>query len=329
MTLLAVRHLQVRYGAVQAVRGVSLELAAGSTLGLVGESGCGKSTLALAILNLLPPGGAVTAGQVLFDGQDLLSLPPAALRRRRWVDIAYVPQGAMNAFDPVRNLLRQFDVTWRAHRSGATRARAEDLCRRVELDPKWLRNFPHEYSGGMRQRAAIAMALLFEPRLLIADEPTTGLDVIVQRQALDLLRDTQRERGMAMLFVSHDMAVVAELCDRVAVMYAGEVVEVGLTENVLGQPSHPYTMGLRQAFPDIRAPDRRLVGIPGGPPSLAPPPMGCSFAPRCPFVLDLCRAIPPVVAALPDGSMVACHRAGEARDLAAIAALPESWRAVA
>jgi oligopeptide/dipeptide ABC transporter ATP-binding protein len=327
MTLFVIESLRVRYGDLEAVRGVSLQLEPERTMGLVGESGSGKTTLALAALGLLPAPGEVSGGHIQFDGEDLLALPPESLRRRRWVDLAYIPQGAMNALDPVRDLLHQFEATWRAHRTGTARQRAEELCLRVGLDPIWLRHFPHEFSGGMRQRAAIAMAMLFAPRVLVADEPTTGLDVIVQRQVLDLLRDSQRERGMAMLFVSHDIAVVAELCDRVAVMYAGEIVELGDVEPVLSRPFHPYTMGLRRAFPDIRAPERRLVTIPGAPPSLAPPPRGCAFAPRCPFALDLCRVTAPLLAALDDGRSVACHRAAEAAALAAIAISPETWRA--
>jgi peptide/nickel transport system ATP-binding protein len=236
----------------------------------------------------------------------------------------------MNALDPVRDLLHQFRVTWRAHRADERRiidARAEELSRRVELDPRWLGHFAHELSGGMRQRAVIALALLFSPRLLVADEPTTGLDVVVQRQVLDLLREVQRERGMAMLFVSHDIGVVAELCERVAVMYAGEIVETGTASAVLNAPVHPYAMGLKQAFPDIRFPGKRLVSIAGAPPSVIG--AGCPFAPRCPFAIDRCRHEAPRLEPLADGRLVACHRREEAPSLAAAAAAPETWRRVA
>ena len=331
MTLLAVDGLEVRYGPVTAVRGVSLRLDGGETLGIVGESGCGKTTLALAVLGLLPPAGAVSRGSIAFDGVDLLGLAPRDLRRRRWVDLAYVPQGAMNALDPVRDLRHQFGITWRAHRarSGEAERRANELFRRVELDPRWLAQFPHQLSGGMRQRAVIALALLFAPRLLVADEPTTGLDVIVQRQVLNLLRELQRERGMAMLFVSHDIGVIAEVCTRVAIMYAGEIVESGVADAVLNRPAHPYAMGLRQAFPDIRHPEKRLASLAGAPPSLAPPPAGCGFAPRCPFALDLCRSVTPRAEPIGDGRLVACHRARERDALSQAAALPETWHAVA
>ena len=329
MTILDVRDLSVRYGPVQALRGVSFSLERGRTLGLVGESGSGKTTAALAILRILPSGGRVTRGEVVFAAENLLALRPEVMRKRRWVDLAYVPQSAMSALDPVRDLRHQFDLTWRAHRTGSGRERSDELLRRVGLDPAWLGRFPHELSGGMRQRAVLALALLLSPRLMIADEPTTGLDVVVQRQVLDLLREMRRDSDMATIFVSHDVAVVAELCDDVAVMYAGEIVELGTAEAVINWPSHPYAMGLRSAFPDIRQPDRPAVSIPGAPPSLAPPPVGCAFAPRCPFALDICRADRPRLLAHRDGHRVACHRAGEAPVLAALAARPETWRAAA
>jgi len=326
VSLLAIEDLSVRYGRTEALRAVSLALDAGTSLGLVGESGSGKTTLALALLGLLPKAGRVTRGRVLIDGVDLLTLAPEALRRRRWVDLAYVPQGAMNALDPVSDLRHQFEATQRAHRDGNAKARAAELFARVGLDESWLRRFPHEFSGGMRQRATIALAMLFEPRLLVADEPTTGLDVLVQRQVLDLLREARRERRMAMLFVSHDIAIVAELCERMAVLYAGELVEIGATADVLDSPAHPYTMGLRRAVPDIRFPDRTTLSIDGAPPSLAPPPKACAFAPRCPFAQPRCHAEPVSARVLPDGRHVACHRASEAAALWVEAQAPETWR---
>lgn len=326
MSLVVIEDLWVSYGRAEALRAVSLDLAAGASLGLVGESGSGKTTLALALLGLLPKAGRVLRGRAQFDGVDLLTLPPEQLRRRRWVDLAYVPQGAMNALDPVQDLLRQFEATQRAHRGGSARMRAIELFDRVGLEESWLRRFPHEFSGGMRQRATIALAMLFEPRLLIADEPTTGLDVLVQRQVLDLLREAQREKGMAMLFVSHDIAIVAELCDRIAVLYAGQLIEAGATASILDQPAHPYTMGLRRAVPDIRFPDRPVLSIEGAPPSLAPPPEGCAFAARCPFVEARCRVELPVARVLDDGRQVACHRADEAPELWRMAQSSEVWR---
>jgi len=275
MSLLAIERLDARYGETEAVRGISLTLEAGQTMGLVGESGCGKTTLALAALGLLPAGGKVTRGRVVFDGEDLLAMPRAALRRRRWVDLAYVPQGAMNALDPVRDLLHQFEATWRAHRSGVARERAEELCRRVELDPRWLHHFAHEFSGGMRQRAAIAMALLFAPRLLVADEPTTGLDVIVQRQVLDLLRDAQRERGMAMAVSSATTSRSSPSSATVSRHVRGRDCRARRR----GRRAQPALAPLHHgAFARPSPTSARRLGassaFPGSPPALAPPPPG-------------------------------------------------------
>ncbi len=310
MSLLRIDQLSLSYGDAEALRDVSLALGPGESLGLVGESGSGKTTLALALLRLLPRAARITGGGVGFDGADLLALPTEALRRRRWVDLAYVPQGAMNALDPVRDLAHQFDLTWRAHRTGALERRAAELFARVGLEERWLGHFPHEFSGGMRQRATIALSLLFKPKLLVADEPTTGLDVLVQRQLLGLLREAKAERGMALIFVSHDIAVVSELCERIAVLYAGQIVETGRTADVLARPAHPYSMGLRRSVPDIREPSRRIVSIEGAPPSLAPPPPGCAFAARCPFAEPRCAFERPPLAAA-EGRLVLCHRAAE------------------
>lgn len=323
-TLLEIDDLSLDYGATQALRGISLRLTAGESLGLVGESGSGKTTLALALLGLLPRSARLRGGSVRFDGQDMAGLDQRALRALRWVDLAYVPQGAMNALDPVRDLAHQFDLTWRAHRDDALGRRAAELFARVGLEDRWLGRFPHEYSGGMRQRATIALSMLFGPRLLVADEPTTGLDVLVQRQLLDLLREARAERGMALIFVSHDIAVVSELCDRIAVLYAGQVIETGPTRAVLDAPAHPYTMGLRRAVPDIREPLRRIISIDGAPPSLSPPPPGCAFAARCPFAQPVCGTTqPPLVAQ--DGRQIRCHRAGEQAALWSIARQEETW----
>ncbi|MCC6305997.1 MAG: ABC transporter ATP-binding protein [Rhodobacteraceae bacterium] len=325
MSLLDIRGLSVSYGATQAVRAASLRLEAGGSLGLVGESGSGKTTLALALLGLLPANAHVGAGTIAFDGADLLRLSPSEFRRRRWIDLAYVPQGAMNALDPVRDLDHQFDTTLRAHRRAVAAGRAADLFARVGLEERWLRHFPHEFSGGMRQRAAIALAMLFAPRLLVADEPTTGLDVVVQRQVLDLLGEARRDRGMALVLVSHDLAVVSELCEHLAVLYAGEIVESGRTGEVLRSPAHPYAMGLRRAITDLRQPDRSVISIAGAPPALNPPPPGCAFAARCPFALPACRRAAPPLATLREGRQARCHRAGEAAALWAAAQDDAVW----
>lgn len=326
LTNLAIAY-QSRSGNVQAVDGVTLSLPAGGSLGLVGESGCGKSTIALAALALLPPEARITAGSVRLEGQDLGALPERALRRLRWARMAYVPQSAQNALVPVHSLRRQFRDTAAAHgmRAAEADARAEALLRRVELDPSVLDAFAHEMSGGMRQRAMIALALLFDPPLLVADEPTTGLDVIVQRQVVDLLRDLRIERGLSLLFISHDIGVVAELCTEVAVLYAGQVMETGLTRDVFARPEHPYTIGLQRAFPDIRHPERSVVSIAGYPPRLSGRPAGCPFAPRCPFAQAVCKTTPPPLVETRPGHKVACHFADQAAELRERAREPELW----
>ena len=318
MSLLAVENLSIEYrsrrAVVRAVRNTSFDLAPGETLGLVGESGCGKSTLAMGILGLLPPTAAVVGGAVTLRGQNLVTMDRERLRALRWKKIAYIPQSAMNSLNPIARLADQFQEIWRAHggvRDGA-RGKAEALFTRVGLDPQRLRSYPHELSGGMRQRAMIAMALMFEPELLVADEPTTGLDVIVQRGVLNLLRRLQAEERMSVIFVSHDIAVVAELCEHVAVMYAGEIVERGPARAIFGAPFHPYTMGLEQAFPDIRDPRRTLVGIAGTPPRLDRPLDGCPFTARCPFAVERCRIEKPAVRTISSGHAVACHFAEDA-----------------
>jgi peptide/nickel transport system ATP-binding protein len=328
MALLEINDLIVEYGgAVRAVEGVSLALESGGSLGLVGESGCGKSTLALATLRLLPPAGAIVAGTIRFEDQDLATISERQLRAIRWRRASYVPQSAQNSLVPVHSLRRQFLDTADAH--GMRRRDAEQeavaLLRRVELDPGVLDRYPHELSGGMRQRAIIALALLFDPVLLVADEPTTGLDVIVQRQTVTLLRDLRAERQLALLFISHDIGVVAELCDRVAVLYAGRVMETGDTVQVLSEPCHPYTIGLRRSFPDIRDPERPITSIAGYPPRLSETLAGCAFASRCPFAQPICRTQAPALLPLTNGHAVACHFAGDAVAMRRRAQTPGLW----
>ena len=328
MALLEIEDLSVQYnGDVRAVEGVTLDLDTGGSLGLVGESGCGKSTLALATLRLLPPAGTIAAGAIRFEGHDLAAMPERQLRAIRWRRASYVPQSAQNSLVPVHSLRRQFLDTAAAH--GMRRRDAEpiavELLRRVELDPAVLDRYPHELSGGMRQRAIIAMALLFDPVLLVADEPTTGLDVIVQRQTVTLLRDLRAERQLALLFISHDIGVVAELCDRVAVLYAGRVMETGSAVQVLAEPCHPYTIGLRRSFPDIRDPERPITSIAGYPPRLSEPLSGCAFVGRCPFAQPICRTQAPALLPLTAGHSVACHFAGDAAAMRHKAQTPGLW----
>jgi oligopeptide/dipeptide ABC transporter ATP-binding protein len=332
MSLLSVENLSIEYrsrrAVVRAVRNTSFDLAPGETLGLVGESGCGKSTLAMGVLGLLPPSAAVASGAVRLRDQDLVTMDPEALRALRWKHMAYVPQSAMNSLNPVARLLDQFQEIWRAHGGSRDRVRekAESLFTRVGLDPRRLRSYPHELSGGMRQRAIIAMALMFEPELLVADEPTTGVDVIVQRGVLNLLRRLQAEEKMSVIFVSHDIAVVAELCERVAVMYAGEIVELGPVHAIFAAPFHPYTMGLEQAFPDIRDPRRTLVSIAGAPPRLDRPLDGCPFNTRCPFAVERCRVEKPAARSIANGHVVACHFAEDAEMNRKRAVDPLAWQ---
>ena len=328
MTLLEVRDLGVTYRvgerSVQALSDVSFSLNPGETLGVVGESGCGKSTLAKAVLALLPRNASRHAGSVRLDGTELFSTSPEELRQIRWTKMAYVTQSAMDSLNPVTRIQQQFAETARAHGQKNVAARAEALLRDVGIDAQRLRSYPHELSGGMRQRVIIALSLLFEPPLLVADEPTTGLDVIVQRQVLDLLRRVRAEHGTAVIFISHDIAVIAELCESVAVMYGGRIIEIGSAVDVLERPMHPYTIGLKQAFPDIRDAQRTLINIPGSPPSLDRPIEACLFAPRCPFAQDVCRTVSPLLEER-DGRKVACHFAGQAPEFRARAADPALW----
>ncbi|HTB44056.1 MAG TPA: ABC transporter ATP-binding protein [Acetobacteraceae bacterium] len=332
MTLLSVRNLQVHYttsaGTVRAVDGADLDVPAGSIVGLVGESGCGKSTLGRALMGVLPGTGRIAGGSIVFEGRDLGTLSERERRSLRWRRMSFVPQTAMNALDPVQRLrVQMLEVL--CDRGGLPRAaaltRAEVLMHLVGLDPRCLSDFPHQFSGGMRQRASIALALALEPALVIADEPVTALDVIVQRQVLDVLRELQHRLNLAMILVTHDMAVVAYACDRVAVMYGGQVVESGPVAAVLEAPFHPYTMGLMHAFPDIRDDAVALVPIEGAPPSLLFPPPGCRFADRCPFAEPSCRAAAPPLAEVAPDHLAACWRSADAADLRVSAARPETW----
>lgn len=332
MNLLSVRDLQVTYasraGAVRAVDGVDLDIPAGSITGLVGESGCGKSTLGRTLMGVLPDAARISGGAVNFEGQDIAFLSPTARRAINWRRISFIPQTAMNALDPVLRLRKQM-LEVLIERGGLSRTvalqRAAELFRLVGLDPRRLADYPHEFSGGMRQRASIALALALEPALVIADEPVTALDVIVQRQVLDVLLDLRRRLNLAIMLVTHDMAVVAYACDRVAVMYAGRIIEAGPAEQVLERPLHPYTMGLTHAFPDVHGDLSELVPIEGTPPSLIDPPIGCRFAERCPFAVMLCRSEPPPFRSYAEDHFAACWRAEEAASLRSRATEPATW----
>jgi peptide/nickel transport system ATP-binding protein len=296
--LLSVRDLHVSYrtgsGPLPAVRGVSFELRAGETLGLAGESGCGKSSLAGAIMRLLPPGSEVT-GQVLLDGEDVLGMKPGRLRAVRWTDMAIVFQGALHSLNPVQRVGRQIAEAIELHpREGGGRRRAPErvgeLLELVGLPARRAADFPHQLSGGQRQRVLIALALACDPRLLVADEPTTALDVMVQAQVLRLLRDLQTTFGLAVVFITHDLSTLAAVCRRIAVMYAGRIVEEGPSREVFAGPAHPYTRALAAAFPVIGDPAFRMrpSGLAGDPPDPRDLPPGCPFHPRCPVARPVC-----------------------------------------
>jgi peptide/nickel transport system ATP-binding protein len=301
MSVLSVRDLEVTYttqaGPIPAVRGVSLDIDKGEVLGVAGESGCGKSTIVNAILRLLPPGATAT-GQVLLNDEDVLTMKAGRLRAVRWTGASVVFQGAMHALNPVQRIGDQLAEALVIHRlSGQKEAlvRAGDLLEKVGLPPRRLRDYPHELSGGQKQRVMIAMALGCNPSLIIADEPTTALDVMVQAQVLSLLNELQHEMGLAMLFITHDLSVLVEVCDRLAIMYAGKIVEEGPSAAVFANPAHPYTTALAAAFPTIgdqrfrRAPS----GLGGDPPQPDAIPSGCSFHPRCPVAFDECSTTVP------------------------------------
>ena len=293
--LLEVSGLRVEYaaarGQVAAVDGVDLTVGRGEFVGVVGESGCGKSTLLFAIAQLLSPPAAVTAGSVVFKGQNLVTMTEKQLNVLRWRDYSVVMQSAMNALNPVRTIAAQFKDAIDAHAdytAERTRARSVEVLELVGIDPVHLRSYPHQLSGGMRQRAMIAMALLFTPDLVIMDEPTSALDVVAQRSLMVQIKELQRLLGFAVVFVTHDMSLVSHFSDQLLVMYAGQVVEAGPTRTVFDTPAHPYSQGLLDAFPSIHGPRVELTGIPGNPPDLARPPAGCRFHPRCAVAEEQC-----------------------------------------
>ncbi len=301
-------------GSVRAVDEVSLAIHPGEIVGLAGESGCGKSTVAHSLLRILKPPGEIAGGRVLFRDQDILALSPSKLRKFRWRNVSIVFQSAMNSLNPVMRIGDQFLDMYKAHervRKSEALARAGELMELVGIDPERLRAYPHELSGGMRQRVVIAMALALNPELLIMDEPTTALDVVVQREILLEIEALQRELGFAVLFITHDLSLLVEFSDRIAIMYAGKIVELGPARGLFERPLHPYTVGLMQSFPPLSGERRRLLGIPGSPPDLREPPSGCRFHPRCPRAEKKCMTAEPRLVASGAGDLVACHFPGE------------------
>jgi peptide/nickel transport system ATP-binding protein len=297
---------------VRAVDDVSFTLDQGEFLGIVGESGCGKSTLLFAIAQLLAPPARIAAGSVTFQGTNLVQLTDGQLSAVRWRDMSVVMQSAMNALNPVKSIGAQFSDVMRAH-GKPSRAeiatRSAEVLHMVGIDPVHLRSYPHQLSGGMRQRAMIAMALLFTPDLVIMDEPTSALDVVAQRSLMVQIKELQRAYGFAIIFVTHDMSLVSHFSDRLMVMYAGQVAELGATRRVFDEPLHPYTRGLLEAFPSIRGPRVPLKGIPGSPPDLSVTPTGCRFRLRCPLADETCAHVAPDLTD-EEGTLVRCLRYG-------------------
>ena len=313
--LLAVEDLAVRFRmpggpSVKAVDGVSFGLDDGEALGIAGESGCGKTTTALSLVQLLPGNGRISAGSVKLFGIDLVPKTERQLARYRWREISIVFQGAMNALNPVRRIGDQIaepiEVRLGQARD-ASRKRAGELLELVGIPAQRAAAYPHELSGGMRQRAMIAMALACDPAIVIGDEPTTALDVMVQAQILQLLERLRRELGLSLMLITHDLSVIAETCDRVMIMYAGRVAEEGPVRRVFAAPRHPYTQKLLASVPNIHADRRTLDVIPGAPPDLRNPPPGCRFAPRCPAAMPVCSEVVPAEVRFADGVRVACH----------------------
>jgi peptide/nickel transport system ATP-binding protein len=312
--LLEIRKLRTYFytsaGCIRAVDGVSFTVDKGDALGLAGESGSGKTTVALSVMRLVKPPGKIVSGQILYDGEDLVVKSRRVLDTIRWRKISMIFQGAMNALNPVYNVRDQIVEAILQHEK-VTKIeawdRAQHMLKLVGISPSRARDYPHEFSGGMRQRAVIAMALALSPSLVIADEPTTALDVLVERQILDLIAKLKEELGVSILLITHDLSVISELCKKVGIFYAGKIVEFALVKDLISDPLHPYTQGLLEAFPRVSGPKKRLEPIRGNPPSLIAPPTGCSFHPRCPFAMAICRTEKPKLITIRSNRMLACH----------------------
>jgi peptide/nickel transport system ATP-binding protein len=304
----------MRRGDCQAVEDITFNIETGDSVGLVGESGCGKSTVAFAILGMLPEPGEIMGGHIFFDGEDLAAMTDEQIRNVRWTKIAMVFQGAMNALNPILRVSDQITEAMLKHNRELTKAEAmektRDLFKLVGMDPNRVNHYPFEFSGGMKQRAMIVMALACDPKFLIADEPTTALDVTVQAQIMQLLRRLADELGITLMLITHDLSVVAETCRNVFIMYAGKIVETGAVLEIFQHPWHPYAQGLIASIPSIeRSSDQTLASIPGSPPNLLNPPPGCRFHPRCKYAQDLCKVEDPPLIAVSPGHKAACHLA--------------------
>jgi len=312
--IISIRNLSVYYmtlkGFVRAVDDASLDIRKGEIMGLVGESGSGKSTLALAIMRLLPPTARIMKGSIFFEGEDLVKMDYNQLKEILWKRIALIPQAALNALNPVLRIIDHFMETAKAHGVNDKEwviDRASKLLELLRLEPeRVLKSYPHELSGGMKQRVLIALAMLLEPDVLILDEPTTALDVLTQRYILDLLKDLHAKTNITMIFITHDIAVIADIADRVTVMYAGKIFEVGDVYTVFKEPKHPYSIALMKSIPSLIGPIEEMKSIPGTLPDLRNPPPGCRFAPRCQYAMDICHKQEPPLIELKPGHLVAC-----------------------
>jgi peptide/nickel transport system ATP-binding protein len=317
MKVLEIENLVMYYktmrGYVKAVDNVTFDVEKGEAMGLVGESGCGKTTIGMSILRLLPSNAEIQGGKIVFNGTNLLDLSDKEMRTVRWKGISMIFQAAMNALNPVHRIESQIVEAIKTHENVPTeeaRERVAQLYSLVGLDPERARDYPHEYSGGMKQRAVIAMALACNPDIIIADEPTTALDVIVQDQIISEIKRLQKELHMTMIYISHDISVIAESCERIAVMYAGILAEYANAIDLFKNPMHPYTQALMNSFPSIRGPKKRLIPVPGEPPNLLNPPTGCRFHPRCPIAMDVCKKQVPDFTEFENRHWAACHALG-------------------
>ena len=312
--LISVKNLRVAYislrGYVRAVDKVNLDIYKGEVLGVVGESGSGKSTMAYTILRVLPPTARILEGSITYNGMDIVKMPEEEFRKIRWRKLSLIPQAALNALNPTLKIMDHFLETAKAHGirdKEQVISKASELLKLLRLEPeRVLPSYPHELSGGMKQRVLIALAMLLDPELLILDEPTTALDVLTQRYILDLLKDVKAKLGITMVFITHDIAVIADIADRVAVMYAGKIFEVGDVYQVFKNPINPYTKALMESIPSLIGDVEEMKPIPGSPPDLVNPPPGCRFAPRCSQAMSICREKEPPMVEVEPGHYTCC-----------------------
>ncbi len=335
MPLLEVKDLKIYYrtklGISKAVDGISFDLQKGQSLGLVGESGCGKTTLARGIIRVMDQNAYIAEGKIYFKGENLIDYSKMQMRNIQWREISFIPQATMNSLNPVYPVVDAFceTLTLRGNLSQKeAKKKAENLFAMLALDSECLRYYPHELSGGMKQRAIIALALTLNPTLIIADEPVTALDVIVQSQVLSEMKRLKEKFGVALILITHDISVVAQICDYIVVMYAGKIVEKGNSNEILKRSVHPYTLGLQNSFPNIRKPHKKLIAIKGVPPNLIDPPKGCRFATRCPFRIAECwENFPPLKEVCPE-HFSACFRTDDYKLISQKAKEEKTWSEV-